>query len=446
MTEAVGCQRGRPILIAIRVPDSVEYCRGIGLDVEKWLAEGLVDILSGSCYFRLNPWSYLVDLGHKHGVPVYPSLSESRVKGEARFRRNSIECYRARAMAAWAASADGMYLFNLFNPRHPVWRELGDPAALRTMDKLYFVTVRDGNPDTYLVGGRQHRRLPMLTLSTPLAVMAGKATAVELTVGDDVAQAVKDGWRAEVTCHVWASSPTGLQASLNGDDLGQPKAVEGWLDYLVRPELVKKGVNTFSFTTTPAPAQTRQDWDVVWEGTILPSAPWRREGNPDHCVVEVRDRALFIADRGTNSGDYAFFHYGCAMQPEEPTVVEVRVKPVSGWSSVLVENGVSGEEIQFYPDRVQARGGGLAYPLEAAAAFHTYRVVVQNKDFKVYVDGELRLDGTGQYTRPAWNGRSGIAFGAANSPSVGEAYWESVKLRSSAKSLYDLALTIRYRR
>ncbi|MBM4079483.1 MAG: hypothetical protein FJ278_07265, partial [Planctomycetes bacterium] len=169
MTETVGCQRGRPILIAIRVPDSVEYCRGIGLDVEKWLAEGLVDILSGTCYFQLNPWPYLIELGHKHGVPVYPCLSESRVKGETRFKRNSMESYRARAMSAWAAGADGIYLFNLFNPRHPVWRELGNPAALRTMDKLYFVTVRDGNPDSYLVGGRQHRRLPVLTPSMPMA-------------------------------------------------------------------------------------------------------------------------------------------------------------------------------------------------------------------------------------------------------------------------------------
>jgi len=29
----------------------------MGLDVERWLGEGLVDILITTCYFRLSPWS-----------------------------------------------------------------------------------------------------------------------------------------------------------------------------------------------------------------------------------------------------------------------------------------------------------------------------------------------------------------------------------------------------
>jgi len=68
MTEDEGIKRGKPILIAVRVPDSVEYCRGIGLDIERWLKEGLVDLLITTCYFRLNPWEYSVELGHRYGV------------------------------------------------------------------------------------------------------------------------------------------------------------------------------------------------------------------------------------------------------------------------------------------------------------------------------------------------------------------------------------------
>ena len=448
MTETVGLERGRPILLAIRVPDSVEYCRGLGLDLERWLGEGLVDVLSGSCYFQLNAWPYLVDLGHRHGVPVYPSLSESRVRGEGRFKRSSIESYRARAMLAWAAGADGIYMFNYFNPRGAVWRELGDPATLNTLDKLYFVTVTDGNPDSYLAGGRQHRHLPMLVPSLPMAVVAGRSTEVEMPVGDDLAQAARDGWQAEATCHVWASRTAGLRAQLNGTALGQPVAVEGWLDYPVPAGLLRRGPNTFAFALDPegAAARPSEAWDVAYAGTALPAAPWRREGTPDRCVVEVQDGALLIADRGTEGGDYAFYYYQTAMQVDGSTVVEACLKPISGWSSLLVENGVSGVEVQFFPDRVEARSLGLAYRFEAAAAFHTYRIEVQKQDFKVYVDGELRLDGAGRYTQPAWNGRSGIAFGAANSPSLGEALWRSVSLRGSAASLYDLALSIRYRR
>jgi len=82
MADAEGRKRGRPILIAMRVPDSVEYSKAVGLDLERWLSEGLVDLLVGSGYFQLNPWETLVALGHKYNVPVYPSLDESRVRSD----------------------------------------------------------------------------------------------------------------------------------------------------------------------------------------------------------------------------------------------------------------------------------------------------------------------------------------------------------------------------
>ena len=87
MTEEAGCRRGRPILVSMRVPDSVGFCRDMGFDLRGGSGEGLVDMLITTCYFRLNPWEYSVELGHKYGVRVYPCLSDSRVKGETRFRR-----------------------------------------------------------------------------------------------------------------------------------------------------------------------------------------------------------------------------------------------------------------------------------------------------------------------------------------------------------------------
>src|SRR5262245_63997863 len=35
MTEAVGRKKGAPILLAVRVPDSVPYCKLIGLDLDR---------------------------------------------------------------------------------------------------------------------------------------------------------------------------------------------------------------------------------------------------------------------------------------------------------------------------------------------------------------------------------------------------------------------------
>jgi hypothetical protein len=446
MTEREGMRRGRPILIAVRVPDSVEYCKGIGLDVENWLAEGLVDILIGTGYFRLNRWEYLVELGHRYGVPVYPCLSESRVRTDTRFQRNSIESYRARAMRAWAAGADGIYLFNYFNPRGPVWRELGDPEALSKMDKLYFVRVRDGSPDRYLADGSQHRHLPILTPNNPFPIPAGDPAEIELALGDDFAGLQQEGCQPKVTCHLQTTGAGDITLTLNGKMLENPTAAGDWLDFSVPPQWVKKGINRFGFIARPKERQagTGREWTVEYTADEMPTLPWQEMGFGGNCIAELRDGKLFIADRGTDGGNYAYFRYPCFVDPSDETIVEVRLKPVSGWSSILIENGVSGEEIQFFPEQVKARHCGLAHSMDTTDAFHTYRLLIKDNDFRVYVDGELKIDGAGRFTLPAYNGRSGIAFGAANSPSLGEAYWESVKIYNRARSLNDLVLSVQF--
>ena len=45
MLQSQAAKRGRPFLLAARVPDSVEGCHADGLDIETWAREGLVDVL-----------------------------------------------------------------------------------------------------------------------------------------------------------------------------------------------------------------------------------------------------------------------------------------------------------------------------------------------------------------------------------------------------------------
>ena len=45
MLQERAAKRGRPFLLAARVPDSVEGCHTDGLDIKTWAAEGLVDVL-----------------------------------------------------------------------------------------------------------------------------------------------------------------------------------------------------------------------------------------------------------------------------------------------------------------------------------------------------------------------------------------------------------------
>ncbi|HHT28471.1 MAG TPA: hypothetical protein GXZ82_14695 [Firmicutes bacterium] len=124
MVDAVAAQRGRPILIAVRVHDSVEYNYESGMDLGTWLEKDLVDLVVASDYFRLQPWEHIVSFVEPYGVPVYACVSA------ARFPADNILPWRAEALRAWEAGAAGIYTFNIFRASHAAFSELGDPDLL----------------------------------------------------------------------------------------------------------------------------------------------------------------------------------------------------------------------------------------------------------------------------------------------------------------------------
>ncbi|HEO70865.1 MAG TPA: hypothetical protein ENN80_06335, partial [Candidatus Hydrogenedentes bacterium] len=154
MADEAAVEKKHPILLSVRVPDSVELCKAVGLDIERWMDEDLIDILVVSGYFRLNYWDVTTRLGHRYGVPVYPCLSETRMRdAEAKKVRASLECYRARAVNAWHGGAEGIYMFNFFNPHSPLWREVGSMETLWGLDKVYTTGARGtGNLDFWYTG------------------------------------------------------------------------------------------------------------------------------------------------------------------------------------------------------------------------------------------------------------------------------------------------------
>ncbi len=203
--DAAGRRRGRAVLLAVKTPDSVGYCREIGLDVERWLSEGLVDFLVPGGYFQLNHWTESVALARRHGVKVHACLSESRVRdAEGAKARNSLEALRARALAAWASGVDAIEMFNHFDPHSPLWRELGDPALLRTLPKTYFASVQGLLDSRSFYPARGHAVLPNLTPDAPQLYVAGPERTYELYVGDDLRVAPK--LRARLTLRVAATA------------------------------------------------------------------------------------------------------------------------------------------------------------------------------------------------------------------------------------------------
>ncbi|HLA84149.1 MAG TPA: family 10 glycosylhydrolase [Thermoguttaceae bacterium] len=270
MTEREGLRRGRPILLSIRVPDSVGYARAMGLDVEQWMREGLIDMMALSCYFRLNPWKVSVDLGHKYGVAVYPCLSECRMREpEALKIRSSLPAYRGRAMTAWAAGADGILIFNMFDPKNPMLKELGSPDSMKRLDKVYTTGVRDvRDAESWLVGGLRFLNRLVVSPHRPLTLQPGKPSDVTLEIGDDMRQLEREGALPTVQLRIRPKTeldPTRWSIRWEGKPLATGRRVQNWIEYSIDPRLVRRGPNRLSLVVNPENDQpTQLDDLIVW--------------------------------------------------------------------------------------------------------------------------------------------------------------------------------------
>ena len=146
-------------------------------------------------------------------------------------------------MNAWAAGADGIHVFNNFNPHAAIWRELGDPDSLLTKDKLYFVHVRNGDPQTYLAGGRDHRTVPLLGPGHGKQISPEHPLHIDLTVGDDPSAAENRGKQAHFKLHLKMPSLASLdeaEVTMNGKKLTDGELSGGWADYVVPVEAIRR--------------------------------------------------------------------------------------------------------------------------------------------------------------------------------------------------------------
>ncbi len=73
----IGRERGRPYLLTVRALSTPDQSLRAGLDVEQWLAEGLVDLLMvGGGVIPYSPQlKQFIDMAHRYGVPAYPCMN-----------------------------------------------------------------------------------------------------------------------------------------------------------------------------------------------------------------------------------------------------------------------------------------------------------------------------------------------------------------------------------
>lgn len=241
-----GEARGRPFTIAVRTPDDPDYCATIGIDLDAWLRERLLDLFIPGGYFRLRPWRDSVELGHRHGIQVHAGISDTRVGGGHHIDawRASDECYRARAANAWQAGVDGIYMFNLFNPHRRVWSELGDPDTLTRLDKLYYATnrgIRNVPRGAYPYEG--FVRLSTPNPEAPVGLPAGIHETIRIEMAEDLDEAALPAMRLHILCGD-PEERAALTVVFNGHLLSDWQALHGFRCFELDPTWTSQGWNT----------------------------------------------------------------------------------------------------------------------------------------------------------------------------------------------------------
>jgi len=143
----------KPFLLAARVPSTPAFCRQIGIDINSWLEEKLIDTMAlGGGYITFDlPVKEMIALGKKHDVPVYPSLSLSGLlyrppRGTS--RKQPPAAWFGAASRLWHEGADGVYTFNLFpSPgesdrtyARTVLQSIGSQKALAEKSLMYAIS------------------------------------------------------------------------------------------------------------------------------------------------------------------------------------------------------------------------------------------------------------------------------------------------------------------
>lgn len=260
IAEEVGRRRGRPFVLCARVPDSVAYCKAIGIDLEQWAREGVLDFLVVGGYFQLEPWRTSAETAHRWGMRCYASIDETRIQQVrgAKFLpgRNAKECWIARVAAAMASGMDGVNLFNLeyFDHRDQKWIMGHDIRRLDGVEKLYFATYVGGGgylPHNFLVGGLDYWKTTGLNPARPVKLVAGGCHAFELVIGDDFAAWREKGMEPTATLKLLADVPAAsalARLEVNGAAIALGAPDKGVFTAQVPTAALRRGGNEVRIT------------------------------------------------------------------------------------------------------------------------------------------------------------------------------------------------------
>lgn len=463
--EACGRERGRPILISMRVPDSLEYCKAIGIDLKNWIEDDLVDIIIGGGYFHLNPWDYMVDICHENGIKYYASIErplDTSYYGDIlpeSIKRQAPEDYFAREAAALQAGVDGNFYFNLFTEAMVCDNIRPDFESIKLEDKRYFITdiVRE-SPSYFLKNGSSYcENLPRLWAQSPALVMPGEESTYILEFGDDMAALKAEGYKTELIATLYGNvgQPDKLTIASNGQQWNYIVSNGDFHYYRIPDTALIAGANEV-LLSMPETRKTEIHMETIMTGdkpmmTGKEGFPWRRlfvtHNKPES--ERIVDGSYFCIDSGVGRIGHV---YPLAMPQSgsfgdkfDYTVsFDCKVVEASDEKSVVlrVADGRYIETVSLQTDKITLLSSGKSVNFDTTDTMHHYELSLKGKRAKLSVDGkqlingklmwpvgtnEAKLVGTGGFGFEGMDERS-VLFGSLSVEGTSQAYWRNIAI------------------
>ena len=211
--------------LVIRIPADIDACHSVGLDVRRWIADGLVDVVVGETFGGpelLNHTSDLrplVEAAEGAATRVHAALHA--LVDSDRLHNATNEMLRAAASNYWAQGVDGFYLAYWFGywpykaPFYEILREIPHPDIMAPKDKTYYIPTMTGRYP-------EPRLEPGLTMQMPADLHVNQPVRLELPISDDLPRWDRTGRVHQVLLRFRVMNTTELdrlEFKLNGKPL-----------------------------------------------------------------------------------------------------------------------------------------------------------------------------------------------------------------------------------
>ena len=317
MLQEAARKRGRPFLLAVRIPENLEGCHFDGIDAETWAQEELIDIFVMGCRsFDVDIPAFRRITEGTH-IKLYPCIDDHHASDG--YQWPPIEVMRGVAANWYQQGADGVQTFNFahatpegtdrvvgqmylekgWGTHRQAYHEIGDPDALKHKDKIFVVQRRGGGHGTIVIPNPEDWSTPrfmyfntnmfgplpaaidnngvvdtLLTIAVADDVTAEADRVDQITLrlllSDPEAENLPDDQRLQPVTVATIGHPGTLENTpaakgiedqievrVNNIRLGTPTVEEGWLVFAVQPKFLAVGDNLVGLRVTERPVDIR---------------------------------------------------------------------------------------------------------------------------------------------------------------------------------------------